>query len=155
MKNDFDRRLEELYIDLPEPPTDRGSVTGTASSGKLLYVSGAIPYASGRVHYTGRAGVELTLDTAKLAARSAAVLAISQAWHALGGSLRKVKRVLRMDGYIASSVDFKDHAKVLDGASDLLGDIFGPGGKHARSAVGVASLPQNACVSLSIVFELK
>ena len=155
MKIDFDDKLEELFIDLPEPPPHKGSAQAVTKAGKLLYVTGAIPYASGRIHYPGRVGIELTLDQAKLAARTAAVLVLAYAWYELGGSLGKIKRVIRMDGFLACGVDFKEHTRVLDGASDLFGDIFGPHGKHARNAVGVASLPQNASVQLSVVFELK
>jgi enamine deaminase RidA (YjgF/YER057c/UK114 family) len=155
MKTDFDAKLDELFIDLPEPPSDKGSTVGVTKVGKTMYVAGAVPYASGRIHYPGRVGIEINLDKAKLAARTAAVLAIACAWHELGGSLAKIGRVVHMDGFVACGADFKDHDKALDGASDLFGDIFGPHGKHTRTAAGVASLPGGSSVSLTVIFELK
>jgi len=152
---DFDAKIEELFIELQEPPSERGSVQAVTRTGNMLEVAQALPYASGRVHHQGRVGIEVKQDTAKLAARMAAVMALSHASHFLGGSFSKVKRVVHISGFIACGADFKDHDKVLDGASDLMGDIFGPAGKHTRTAVGVASLPQNACVSISVTFELK
>ncbi|MFA4974253.1 MAG: RidA family protein [bacterium] len=151
----FDDRLAELYIELQEPPSEKGSAQAVTQIGKLLYIAQALPYSSGRFHHQGRVGIEVKLDAAKLAARMAAVMAISYARHALGGSLSKIKRVVQLNGFVACGADFKDHEKVLDGASDLFGDIFGVDGKHARTAIGAASLPQNACVCLSVVFELK
>jgi len=152
---DFDAKIEELFIELQEPPSERGSVTAVTQTGKVLEVAQALPYASGRVHHQGRVGIEVKQDTAKLAARMAAVMALSYAHHHLNGSLSKIKRVVHITGFIACGVDFKDHDRVLDGASDLMGEIFGPAGKHTRTAVGVTSLPQNACLSLSVTFELK
>jgi enamine deaminase RidA (YjgF/YER057c/UK114 family) len=151
----FDDRIEELFIDMTEPPPEKGSVAGAVKSGKQLFITGVLPYASGRIQSPGRAGVEVRLDVAKLAARTAAVMALSYARQELGGSLNKIKRVVKMDASVACGADFSDHAKVADGASDFLGEIFGKYGKHARTVVGASSLPQNACVELSIVFELK
>ena len=152
---DFDDKLEELFIDLPEPPPDLGAAVGAATVGKLLHVGGVLPFAEGKVQHQGRAGVEVRLDSAKLAARIAAVMAIAYARRELGGTLAKIRRVVRVEGFVACGADFRDHAKVVDGASELFAQIFGPHGKHVRTAVGVASLPQNACVMLAVTFELK
>ena len=151
----FDQKLEELYIDLPEPPPDSGSTLSAVQVGKLLHVSGALPLAEGRMQYPGRAGVEVRLDMAKMAARIAAVMVLAIVRRELKGSLKRVKRIVSVDGYVACGADFRDHGKVLDGASELFGQVFGPFGKHLRTAVGVSSLPGNACVELSAVFEVK
>lgn len=151
----FDDKLDELFIDMTEPPLERGSVVGAVKSGKTLAVIGALPFVSGRIQNPGRAGVEVRIDSAKLAARAAAVMALSYAWHELGGTLNKIKRALTLEVLIACGADFRDHTKVADGASELLAQVFGPSGKHARSVAGVTSLPHNACISLSIEFEVK
>lgn len=150
-----DDKLGELFIDLPEPPADAGNSTGVVQMGKFLHVGGTIPFAEGRVQYPGRAGVEVRLDNARLAARSAAVMALAQAHRAMGGSLNDIRRVVRVDGFVACGADFRDHFKVIDGASELFVQIFGANGRHTRTAVGASSLPQNACVEISVVFELK
>jgi enamine deaminase RidA (YjgF/YER057c/UK114 family) len=151
----FDDKLDELFIDLPEPPPDLGTTIGALLVGKTLSVCGALPFSEGRIQHAGRAGVEVKADTAKLAARIATVMALAMAKRALGGTLDKIRRVVRLDGFVACGADFRDHARVIDGASELLVQIFGPSGKHVRNAVGVTSLPQNACAMLSIVFEVK
>lgn len=152
---DFDEKLEELFIDLPEPAADMGFAVSAVQVGKNLHVGGVLPFAEGKVQNPGRVGVEVRLDMAKLAARTAAVYVLALVARELGGSLKKVKRIVSVDGYVACGSEFRDHGKVLDGASELFGQIFGPFGKHIRTAVGVSSLPQNACVELSAVFELK
>jgi len=151
----FDDKVEELFIDMTEPPPEKGASVGAVRSGKYLFVSGVLPYASGRIQYPGRAGVEVRLDVAKLAARAAAVMALSIARQELGGTLNRIKRIVKVEGYVACGADFADHAKVIDGASDLFAQIFGPQGKHVRNVVGVSSLPQNSCVELSVLFEIK
>lgn len=151
----YDDKLEELFIDLPEPPTETGSAVAAAQSGKLLYVGGVLPFAEGRIQFPGRVGVEVKLDSAKLAARTAGVLVLAIARKALGGTLNNIRRVVRVDGYVAASGDFRDHGKAIEGAGELFAQIFGLNGKHVRNAIGCASLPQNACIELSVIFEVK
>jgi enamine deaminase RidA (YjgF/YER057c/UK114 family) len=151
----FDEKLEELFIDMTEPPLDKGSTVGAIKVGKLLYVNGVLPFESGRIKFPGRAGVEVKVDNAKLAARTAGVMVLSYAMNELGGTLKKIKRIVKVDGYVACGADFEHHARVIDGATELFTQIFGPYAKHARTIVGVSSLPKNACVELSVTFELK
>lgn len=151
----FDDKLEELFIDLPEPPVELGSALGAVSIGKLLHVSGALPFSEGRIQYPGRVGVEVRMDNAKMAARLAAVMSLAVARRELGGSLSKIKRVLRVDGFVACGADFRDHLKVIDGAGEFFVQIMGTNGRHARTVVGASSLPQNACVEIAVTFELK
>jgi enamine deaminase RidA (YjgF/YER057c/UK114 family) len=151
----YDEKIEELFIDLPEPPIDKGGAVGVVKFGKLILVGGMLPLLGGKVQQPGRVGVEVRLDNAKLAARTAAVMALAYVRKELGGTLNNIKRLIKVDGYVACGADFKDHAKVIDGASELFTQIFGPSGKHVRTAVGVSSLPENSCVELSVVFEVK
>ena len=152
---DFDEKLDELFIDLPEPLEDVGSAISCVRIGKLLYVAGVLPFSDGKIQSPGKAGIELRLDMAKLAARTAGVMMLAIVNAELGGTLNKVRRVVKLDGYVASGVDYQNHTKVIDGASELFVQIFGKYGKHVRTAVGVTSLPKNACVELSGVFEIK
>lgn len=151
----FDDKLEELFIDMTEPPPAKGAVVGAVKTGKLLHVNGVLPFASGRIQSPGRVGIEVKLDNAKLAARTAATMVLSYAMAELGGTLNKIKRVVKVEGYVACGADFGDQAKVIDGASEFFFQIFGPYGKHVRTIVGASSLPQNACVELSVTFEVK
>ncbi|MFH0800601.1 MAG: RidA family protein [Pseudomonadota bacterium] len=151
----FDKKLEELFIDLPEPPPDMGNSIGALQTGKLLYISGALPWSEGRLQHQGRVGVEVRPDNAKLAARLAAVFVLALARRELGGSLARIRRVIGLTGFVACGVDFRDHAKIIDGAGELFTQIFGSNGKHVRTVAGATSLPQNACVEISVVFELK
>jgi enamine deaminase RidA (YjgF/YER057c/UK114 family) len=151
----FDDKLEELFIDLPEPPADVGNALGAVRVGKMIHVAGTLPLAGGRIQYPGRVGIEVRIDNARLAARAAGMLALALVRRELGGTLNRVRRVVRVDGYVACGADFGDQAKVVDGASELFVQVFGPFGKHVRTAVGVASLPRNACVEISAVFEVK
>jgi len=150
----YDDKLEDLFIELPEPPSPLGKGVNAVHAGKLIYIDGILPRLEGRF-LTGRAGVDIRLDNAVQAARAATMFALAVLKAELGGTLNKVKRIINLSALIASGSDFKDHFKVLDGASDLLIQIFGPNGKHTRSAAGVMSLPQNATIELSMIVEVK
>ena len=150
----FDERLDELFLDLPEPPQAVGSHVNAVRAGKFLYISGVLPRSEGKM-MTGRAGVEIRLDTACNAARAAAMVALSIMRSELDGTLNKVKRIAEISVFVASSADFKDHFKVLGAVGELMVKIFGPSGKAVRKASGAASLPENATVELSMIVELK
>jgi enamine deaminase RidA (YjgF/YER057c/UK114 family) len=150
----FDDRLFELYIDLPEPPSAEKATAHAVKAGKLLFVAGVLPRSEGKM-MKGRVGVDVTLDKAKLAARAALVNAFGIMAQELGGTLNKIKRIVKLSGAVACGADFKDHFKVLDSASELLKDVFGNQGKHVREVIGASSLPEGAVVELSLVVELK
>lgn len=153
---DFDKRADELFLDFPEPPKEEGLTVAAASAGKLVFLSGAYPLKDGRMSYKGRVGLEINTDTAKLAAHAACMQALGSLREFLGGSLNQVRRIVNLRGFVASGVEFHDHHKVLDGASQLLVDLFGAkAGKHSRTVVGVTSLPYNAAVELELVVEIK
>ena len=152
---DYDSKLAELFIDLPEPRTLPAGVVHAATSGKLLWIEGLLPFAEGRLVAKGRVGVEVLLDTAQKAARAALVQGLSVLAEEGKGTLNRVRRIVRLTGEVASGPDFTEHEKVLAGASELLVNLFGKQGEHVRRAVGVASLPQGACVQLSLLVEMR
>lgn len=151
----FDAKLNELFIDLPEPPRDVGDTVAAIMAGKYLHVGGVLPFSEGRIQYQGRVGVEIKTDNARLAARLAAVNALALAQRELGGTLNRIRRVVSVTGFVACGADFKDHNKVIDGASELFVQIFGALGRHTRLVAGASSLPRSACVEIAVVFEVK
>ena len=152
---DFDERLDELYIDLTEAGPLPAGVEHAVKTGHLVFVSGKLPRAEGRLTHRGRLGLEMTLDQGKAAARAALVQSLSALWHFLDGSLNKVKRIVAVRGFVASGADFKEHQKVFELASKLLIDIFGNAGKHSLTAVGVSNLPNGAAVEIELIVEVK
>jgi len=146
-------KLEELGIDLPEAPAPLGSYVPVVRSGNLIFLSGILPLVRGKLLRQGRVGEDISADEAAEDARTAAVNAMSVLKAHLG-SLDKVKRCVRMTGYIASAPDFSGQPKVLNSASDLLFEVFGETGRHVRSAVGVNVLPMNSPVEIEFIFEV-
>lgn len=146
-------RLEELHIQLPEVAA-AGNYSPVLKSGRHVYVSGQLPKTEGRIAHKGRVGREVTLESARKAARLAIINCLAALQDHLG-SLDKVQRIVKVTGYITSAVGFTEQHKVMDAASDLLVDIFGPTGKHARAAVGVVELPLGACIEIDMIVETK
>lgn len=147
-------RLAELGIDLPEAPAPVANYAPFVISGKLLFLSGQLPLAKGELRFKGRLGVEVSLDEGYQAARLAAINMIAQVRAACGGDLERVARVVKLGGFVACAPDFTDHPKVVNGASDLIAQVFGDKGRHARFAVGAPSLPLGACVEVDGIVEL-
>lgn len=123
-------------------------------SGKQVFVSGQLPMRSGQVAYTGRLGDGVSLDDGEAAATLCAINLLAQAKNACGGDLNKLGRCLKLGGFVASTPDFTDHPKIVNGASNLIANAMGEAGQHARFAVGVSSLPLGASVEVDAVFEL-
>jgi enamine deaminase RidA (YjgF/YER057c/UK114 family) len=153
---DFDDRIDELFLDLPEPPPEFGGIANAVQMGKTVFISGVFPWKNGKMAYKGRLGLELRSDNGKLAAHAACMNALGMLRAFLDGSLNKIKRIVQLRGFVASGAEFHDQDKVLDGASQLITDIFGQtAGKHARTAIGVTALPNNAAIQLELIVELK
>ena len=148
----IERRLAERGIVLPEPPMPVASYVPAVLSGNLLFVSGQLSRVAGAV-IDGKLGVDLGLSEGRHGARLAALNVLAQAKMALG-DLDRVTRVVRLSGYVNAAADFIDMPSVVNGASDLFGEIFGPAGAHSRIAVGVASLPLGAAVEIDAVLEV-
>jgi enamine deaminase RidA (YjgF/YER057c/UK114 family) len=147
-------KLKELGIELPEAPDPLGSYVPVVRTGKLVFISGMLPLIQGRLSRQGRVGRDINLDEAREYARVATVNALSVLKAHLG-SLDKVKRCIKITGYVASDPDFLEQPKVLNAASDLLFEIFGEKGRHVRSAVGVNVLPLNSPLEIEFIFEVR
>lgn len=147
-------RLKELGISLPPVPKPVASYVPFVRHGDLVISSGQIPTVEGKVQFTGQVGFARTLEEAQKAARLCAINAIAVGAEAAGG-VDKLERVLKVIVYVASHEGFTDQHLVANGCSDLLRDVFGEGGKHARAAVGVAELPLNSSVEVDVTFVVK
>ena len=148
-----EERLAELGIILPPPPSAVGAYDPWVQTGNLVLTSGQLPWLDGELAYTGRLGDELTVDDGYQAARLCAINAIAQL-KAAAGELSRVKQIVRLDGFVHSASGFQNQAQVLNGASELLNDVFGPKGRHTRVALGISEMPLNAAVQLSLSAEL-
>lgn len=146
-------RLQELGIELPSAPQPLASYVPVSISGGFAYVSGQVPIAEGKPLWTGRLGNEVDVIAGADAARRCALQALS-ALRAELGSLDRVKRIVRLGVFVASAAGFTDQPKVANGASDLLAEVFGEPGRHARTAVGVAELPLGAPVEVEVIAEI-
>jgi enamine deaminase RidA (YjgF/YER057c/UK114 family) len=148
-----EEKLKELGIELPDPPPPLGSYVPITRTGNLVFLSGMLPLVEGRLLRKGRVVENITIDDAREDAKRAVMNALS-VLRSYIGSLNAVRRCIKITGYIASSPDFTEQPKVLNAASDLLYEIFGEAGKHARAAIGVPVLPLNAPVEIEFIFEV-
>lgn len=146
-------RLADLGLELPAVVPPVGSYVPAVVSGSYVYTSGQVPVVDGELAVTGRLGVDVDVDDAKQAARTCTLNALA-AVRSVVGDLGNVKRVVKVVGYVNSAPDFSQQPQVMNGASELLGEVFGEIGQHARSAVGVAALPLNAPVEVELVVEV-
>lgn len=163
MTGKIEGRLAELGITLPEaaPPVANyvpwvlsGKLVFVSGQGHLVFVSGQVGLEDGKPKFVGRLGDGLTVEEGYAAARLCGVNLISQLKAACGGDLDRLRRVVRLGGFVNCSAEFTDHPKVLNGASDLMVEVFGEAGRHARAAVGAVSLPLGVPVEVEAVFEI-
>ena len=150
----IDERMKDLGISLPEVAKPVASYAPAVLSGTYLFVSGQLPTVEGKLKAEGRVGEEVTVDEARDCARTAVLNGLAAARKLLG-SLDRIRRVVRVAGYVRSGDTFKDHPKVVNGASDVLQEIFGEAGVHARSAIGCSSLPLGAPVEVEMILEIE
>lgn len=151
---DITARLAELGVTLPGPMPTAGAYRPVVVDGTTAYTSGMLGVADGALAHPGCVGADLDLDAGKASARAACISVLGALHHALG-SLDQVERVLRLTGYIRAAADFLPLPSVLDGASELLLDVFGDAGQHARSAIGVAALPFGGSVEVELVVKVR
>lgn len=147
-------RLQELGITLPDPPRPVASYVPFTKGGDLVFISGQIAFEDGTLAHTGLVGRDVTLEDAAADARVCAVNVLAQLRAAAGGTLDNIRRIVKLTVFVASSEGFHAQPAVANGASDLMVDVFGEAGRHARSAVGVAVLPLHATVEVEAIAEL-
>lgn len=155
MSGKIDARLEELGIILPKPSTPAANYVPFVISGNLVFISGQVPVGSEGLMYQGKVGRDVTAEDAQLAARLCALNIIAQVKAACDGDLDRVVRCVKLGGFVNGAPDFDQHPAVINGASDLIGEVFGEKGKHARFAVGAGNLPFNVAVEIDAVFEIE
>jgi len=148
-----EQRLADLGLELPEVPAPVASYVNCVRSGNLLYLSGGLPVMDGAI-VTGQVPRDISVEDATAAARNIILNRLSVVRGELG-SLDHVARIVSLQGFVNSASDFYEHPKVVNGASDLLLEIFGEAGKHSRIALGAAALPLNAAVEISLVVEVR
>ncbi len=153
--SDVNAALAKLDLTIPDVVTPLGNYVGFTISGRTVYVSGQLPIQDGKVKVTGRLGDGVTVEQGYDAARLCAINLLAQLKAACGGDLGRVRKVLRLGGFVSVGNGFVDAPKCINGASDLMVAVFGDSGRHARFAVGVASLPANAAVEVDGTFEIE
>ena len=147
--------MSELGIVIPEPAAPVASYIGHVVHNGLVFVSGQLPLENGKLTQTGLLGEGVSIEDAAAAARLCAINILAQVKVACDGDLERVDRCIRLGGFVASTPDFTDHPKVVNGASDLMAEVFGDKGAHCRAAVGVAALPLNASVEVEATFAIR
>ena len=148
-----EKRLKDLAITLPDAPKPVANYVRAVKAGHLLFVSGHGPYNDGQTPLSGKLGKELAVEEGYKTARNVALNCLASVKATLG-DLDQVKRVVKLLGMVNCTEDFKDQPKVVNGASDLLVEVFGEAGKHARSAVGMQSLPNGIPVEIEMILEV-
>jgi enamine deaminase RidA (YjgF/YER057c/UK114 family) len=153
MADSPEERLARLGLPLQAVAPPVGTYVGAVTSGSLVFVSGHGPYRDGSYHYIGKVESEVTVDEAYQSARITIVNALASLKAEIG-SLDRVTRIVKLLGMVNSDPGFKRQPEVINGASDLLEEIFGPAGKHARSAVGLGALPMGISVEIELIVEI-
>ena len=154
MSGKIDARLKELGLELPQATAPIANYVPYTVSGKLVVVSGQVSVRNGKPEYVGKLGAGISIAEGQEAAKLCALNIIAHLKNACGGDLDRVRRVLRLGGFVNCTPEFTEMPQVVNGASDLMVQVFGDAGKHARAAVGVSSLPLGVAVEVEAMFEL-
>lgn len=154
MSASIEARLKDLGITLPQAAAPAANYVPYVISGSHLYISGQLPMENGKIAVTGHLGDGVDVQTGQRAAELCAINILAQASAALGGDLGRITRVVKLNGFVASVPTFVEQHLVLNGASNLIANVLGDAGKHARAAVGMAALPFNAAVEIDAVLEI-
>lgn len=147
-------RLKELGIDLPSPPAPVASYVPYVVTGNLVFISGQVTLAAGGLKYVGKVGADISLDDGKAAAQLCAINLLAQLKAACGGDLDRIRRCVKLGVFVNATPDFTQHPEVGNGASDLIVQVLGDAGKHARAATGAGSLPRGVAVEVDGTFEI-
>ncbi len=153
MSQSIDARISELGLVLPDAPAPAANYVPFVQAGNLVFISGQISRDDNGL-ILGTLGQDTDITTGQRAASTCALALLAQLKAACGGDLERLVRVVKLTGFVNSTQDFKDHPAVINGASDLLGEVLGDRGAHARAAVGVASLPLGVAVEIEGIFEI-
>jgi enamine deaminase RidA (YjgF/YER057c/UK114 family) len=154
MTGRIEARLKQLGIALPAAGAPAANYVPTVQSGNLVFIAGQITLDNGKREFIGKLGREYNVAEGQKAARLCALNIVAHLKNACGGDLDRVKRCVRLGGFVNAVPEFLDHPQVVNGASDLMVEVFGEAGKHARAAVGVGSLPFGVAVEVEGVFEI-
>ncbi len=150
----IETRLAEMGITIPEPPAPVAAYVGHVVHNGIVTVSGQLPLAGGALTQTGLLGDTVSVEEGAAAAQVCAINILAQIKVACGGNFERIIQCIRLGGFVASTPDFTDHPKVINGASEFIGAVLGDKGVHARAAVGVAALPMNASVEVEATFAV-
>lgn len=150
----YEARLKKLEINLPPAPQPVGAYVPAVMTDKYVYTSGQLPFVTGELSYKGKIGSDLSESQGYEAARICVINCLAVV-RVLIGSLDNIDKIIKVSGYVNSAPGFTNQAKVINGASDLLGEIFDQAGRHARSALGVSELPLDAAVEVEMVVKIK
>ncbi|MEL0106027.1 MAG: RidA family protein [Rhodospirillales bacterium] len=154
MTKTIEQRLKDIGLEIPKAPAPAANYVPYTIANGLVHISGQVPFADGELKYIGTVGDDLTLEDGYQAARLCGINIISQILSACDGDLERVKRIVKLGGFVNAAADFKDHPKVINGASDLMAEVFGDKGKHARFAVGAVSLPLGVAVEVDGIVDI-
>jgi enamine deaminase RidA (YjgF/YER057c/UK114 family) len=154
MSDQIAARLKEMGISLPQAAAPAANYVSYVISGNVLYISGQLPIEDGKIAVTGHLGRNVDVATGQRAAELCVINILAQASAALGGDLSRIKRVIKLNGFVASVPEFVEQHLVINGASNLIANVLGDAGKHARAAVGMAALPMNAAVEIDAIMEI-
>ncbi len=149
-----DERLRQLGITLPGVPAPVANYVPWVREDNFVYLAGQIPFLNGELMTPGKVPVDVSIEDARAAARQCGINLIAALNAACEGDLSRVRRCMRLDGFVASAAGFNQQPAVVNGASDLMVEVFGDAGRHSRTAVGVNELPLNACVEVAAVFVI-
>jgi len=155
MPDSIAQRLAAAGVELPPAPAPLAAYVGYVEHNNIVTVSGQLPLVGGELMQTGLLGDGVSIEQGALAARQCAINLLSQVAAACDGDLERIVRCIRLGGFVASTSDFHDHPKVVNGASEFIGEILAERGAHARAAVGVATLPMNASVEIEGLFAIR
>ena len=155
MAGQVDAKLKELGIELPSPPAPVASYVPYVRTGNLVFVSGQVTLGPKGLEYVGIVGKDFTTAEGQAAAKLCAINLIAQVKAAVDGDLDRVKRVVKVTGFVNAVPGYAEHPEVINAASNLFVDVFGEAGRHARAAVGAGSLPRNVAVEVEAIFEVE
>jgi enamine deaminase RidA (YjgF/YER057c/UK114 family) len=155
MAGRIDARLASLGIAIPTPAEAAGNYVGFVVAGDLAFLAGQVPIENGVRKFIGKLGRELKVEEGQRAAELAGLNMLARLKAACGGDLDRVVRCVKLVGYVNATEDFADHPRVINGVSDLVVRIFGDAGRHARSAVGMGSLPSGVAVEVEGIFQIQ